>query len=127
MSKVYIAAVYERREEMQGYIPEIVRAGHEVTSPWLTGTNAGKTRSQLALGDLEDVSKADVLLAFTSPYGHLSRSQGRHVELGYAICKGLQIHLIGEREDNIFHHHPTVRLFSSFEEWIRHTETVEFD
>src|ERR1700753_2999599 len=95
--KVYIASLFSRREEMEGYAGIIKNAGHEITARWVYGGEEGLTREQIALLDLEDVDKADAVVSFTHPRGTATMGGGRHVEFGYALAKGKTVILIGER------------------------------
>ncbi|MEM7016617.1 MAG: nucleoside 2-deoxyribosyltransferase [Pseudomonadota bacterium] len=106
--KVYFAARYSRREELNRYRIELQEAGIEVTSHWLTADppvpvsrlTAAHWRV-LAETDRQDIVRADALIAFTeSPAGG---NGGRHVELGIAIGLGKTIIILGEPE-HLFHH-----------------------
>lgn len=115
--KIYIASLFSRREEMEGYAGIIKGAGHEIVARWVYGGEEGLSREQIALLDLEDVDKADVVVSFTHPRGTATMGGGRHVEFGYALAKGKAVVLIGERE-NVFHDHPKVLQFTSLSEWL---------
>ncbi len=117
--KVYIAALFSRKDEMAGYADQMKRYGVDVVARWVYGGEEGLTRPEIALLDLEDVDKADVVVSFTMPHGTMTSGGGRHVEFGYALAKGKQVHLIGERE-NIFHDHPAVKVFPTLETWLEH-------
>jgi len=116
--KVYLAALFSRRAEMEQHADLIKDYGHEVTARWVYGGEEGLTREQIALLDLEDVDRADIVLSFTHPNGTATKGGGRHVEFGYALAKGKQVVLIGDRE-NVFHDHPKVTVFPSLVDWLR--------
>ena len=108
MAKVYLAARYSRRLELQAKIPEIEFAGHTVVSRWVSGSNDGRSESFSAVQDENDIRSADVLILFTEQVGSGDRgSGGRHVEFGIAHALGKQTIVIGHRE-NVFHSLPGV-------------------
>jgi hypothetical protein len=101
--KLYLAARYERREE----IAKIRVEGHEIVSRWLTGSHDSMDSADAAAEDLADVASADALVLFADPPGIFSRG-GRHVEFGYALALGKEIWVVGGPE-NVFQHLPQVR------------------
>lgn len=124
MTKVYLAALYSRRAEMEGYANTLKSKGFEITARWVFGGEEGLTREQIALLDIEDVDKAEIVLSFTHPRGTQTSGGGRHVEFGYAYAKGKQIHIIGEQE-NVFHHLPNVGVYDSIDGWLAHMKFME--
>lgn len=107
---VYLAAKYERREELAGYAVALLADGHDVTSRWLTGSHGPSFRAindderrVAAEEDLEDIDRASAMVAFTGSGGR----GGRHVETGYALAQGMTILLVGAPE-NVFHYLPSV-------------------
>ncbi len=109
MTGVYLAGRYDRREELQGYAARLSQLGFLVTSQWLTGhacADGECTPDEMRLfarEDLWDIDRAKVFIAFTEDPGSASyQSGGRHVELGYAMASGLDVVIIGPRE-NVFH------------------------
>jgi len=121
--KIYLAAAFSRRAEMEGCADIIKEAGHEVTARWVYGGETGLNREQIALLDLEDVDKADTVVSFTYARGTLHTGGGRHVEFGYGLAKGKRLAVIGERE-HVFHHHPSVETFNNLAEWLTHVEII---
>lgn len=113
--KVYLAASYSRRQEMVHHAAAVLReAGLEVTSRWIDGSHelddsaTVEDRARLAMEDLEDVVRADVVLSFTDgPQSAGKGRGGRHVELGIALALGKRVLLIGPPE-NVFHYLPQV-------------------
>jgi hypothetical protein len=53
-----------------------------------------------------------VFILYNPSKYHNSGTGGRHVELGYAICRVMRIFYIGEKE-NIFHFLPMMQLLCS--------------
>lgn len=119
--KVYIAAPYPMRDAAITLMQRLETQGVEVTSRWL---KAPDTLSDAhAQKDLQDVARADVLLAF-NPDGWTDRGTGgRHVELGYALALGKPILLVGERS-NIFHHLSTVKVVDDTEDITKHVKRL---
>jgi hypothetical protein len=129
--KVYLAANFGRREELQGYAAELAAHGITVTSRWLdravnhrrdelieeSATIENHEITQWALEDIGDIAVANVFVQFTGS----GRRGGRHVEFGIALVLArrgkaaalrlsLDMLLVGPRE-NAFHHLPGVMAF----------------
>jgi nucleoside 2-deoxyribosyltransferase len=118
--KIYIAAMYSRREEMDRKANLLKHKGFEITSSWIYSSGEGLSLSDIALVDLADIDRADAIVSFTNEIGTITG--GRHVEFGYGLAKGKRLILIGGRE-NIFHYHPSVEQYSTLDAWLeRETE-----
>jgi nucleoside 2-deoxyribosyltransferase len=115
--KVYLAALFSQRPEMEEVADRLKDAGMEITARWVYGGEEGLTREQIAVLDLEDVDKADVVISFTHPRGTPTSGGGRHVEFGYGLAKGKKLILIGHRE-NVFHDYPGVEVFPTVDAWL---------
>src|SRR5688572_468644 len=101
MDRVYIAAPYPIRDRAIAMM-RVFEAHHlEVTSRWLKAPDT--LSDEHAQKDLQDVARADVLVAVNPVSWESSGTGGRHVELGYALALGKPVLLVGERS-NIFHH-----------------------
>lgn len=120
--KIYLAARYSRRFEMQDYRETLIKAGHEITSRWIEGgheitldpEDPGNIR--FAIEDWSDLIDADLVIHFSDEPDAKTRGRGgRHVELGIALALGKPIILVGRRE-NVFHYLPQIRQFNSFED-----------
>lgn len=105
-AKIYIAGAYEDRKRLQSIRALLQEWGALVTARWLDSVeeradeaDAG-IASRAALGNLEDIARAEVVLQVRSAH---AGSGARHVEIGYALALGLPIVLWGARE-HIFHH-----------------------
>jgi hypothetical protein len=137
----YLAARYSRRLELCGYRTQLESYGIEVTSRWLNGAHqlsdvgmpigdhgeqlveahdvagADLLRCKFAQDDLDDVTTADTLIAFTEvPRASNSRG-GRHVEFGIALGQGKAITLIGPRE-NVFAWLPTIEHHDTWQDYL---------
>ena len=115
--KVYLAALFSRRAEMETYANKIAENGHEITARWVYGGEDGLSRTEIALMDIEDVDRADAIISFTHPRGTMTTGGGRHVEFGYALAKGKKLIVIGAYE-NVFHHMPNVQIYSDLDSWL---------
>lgn len=124
--KIYIAARYNRKEEMKGVAARLRTAGHKVASMWMYETyEANVTLNQvpqeilreIALSDYIELGAADAVLMFSEDPLVGTPRGGRHVEFGIAIGMGKDIYVIGPKE-NIFHYLPLpgINHFESLEE-----------
>ena len=108
--KVYLAAKYGQMMEMRDVRDRLVAAGHEVTSQWIDGkeeSDAGATDATMeaaARMDIEDVLRADVLVAFSQERGTLHTGGGRHVEFGVAVGEGIDVLVVGPKGEHVFHY-----------------------
>ena len=109
--KLYLAASFSRRSELQSYARYLTAQGYEVTSRWLGDEHVKGQTAENALIDEEDVKRCDVLVAFTDEVS-LGRG-GRHVEFGMARALGKELVIIGP-EEHIFHHLPGILIYSGW-------------
>lgn len=134
-ARIYLAARYERREELCRYRDELLARGWVVTARWLDGGHqlsldarddgqalieaqgpkALAHRASFAQEDLDDAIQADILISFTENPATPYRRGGRHVEFGVALAMGALPYIVGPRE-NIFHSLPQVRQFDTWDE-----------
>ena len=131
--KIYLAAAYARREQMQHVAHRLEQAGHHVTSRWINRDSGdaaaidacpipGHYRAaagEIAQADLDDIKACQLLIAFTEtggPHQHLIDTDrtargGRHVELGYALALGKKAATVGPLENifcalpRVYHYH----------------------
>lgn len=124
MIAFYLAGRFARTDELLGIRDVIEALGGEVTSRWIHGDHkiddSGKpdndhtpSPEQLAQEDVEDVKRADVLIAFTEEPRSFASRGGRHVELGIALGLGKRIIVVGPRE-NVFCWLPDVEHYGSW-------------
>lgn len=118
--KVYLAAAYERREEMQGVRDVLEAFGHEVTSRWIDQEASGQTEAagaeqlakdpaayvKFAYKDMEDIRRAETVVSFTGAPGR----GGHHIEYGMAVASNKNLVIVGPRE-NVFHSLPHVEWY----------------
>ena len=116
--KIYLAARYSRRAELNEYAEDLRNVGHIVTSRWLSHDNfrALETKDieteqvstpieaqDIAYADYEDIRDADCLIAFSeAPRAEGGTRGGRHVEFGIAYAMRKAVIVVGPRE-NVFH------------------------
>lgn len=117
--QVYMCSVFNRKEWVDGlrvwleenYPFKVVSRWHQI-SHQDTGEDIDKTgwsrlADKVAREDLEDIDKADVIVCCTEEKVDETTPQawrgGRHVELGYAMGKGMPIVVLGRREATFYH------------------------
>ena len=109
--RVYLAAAYERQEEMRGVRDILAAYGHEVTSTWIDRTEEPpgglgathllddpKAGTEFARIDLMDLDAAEVVVSFTG----MGTRGGRQVDYGFALGRSKYLIGVGPRE-HIFH------------------------
>lgn len=126
--KVYLAAPYRSKDQINVYAAELRKGGITVTSTWLDEPHKPATQmaeltheehQKYAIQDIKDVASADVLVLWTDPTRTIIR-QGRTAELGMVLGlnvvrnKKVPVFVVGLEDENIFHHAPEV---SHFESW----------
>lgn len=128
--RFYLAGRYDRRAELFDAAHFLECFGHRSTARWLTGAHekpeggddALYTPEELAMfaaQDTEDIETSDLLISFTETPDVGYTSGGRMVEFGYALALGLDIAIIGPRE-NVFMQAPTIRQAPTLQEFIAH-------
>ena len=125
--KVYLAAPYSMREEIEIIAFEFERASHTVTSRWVHGGEFNKSGPDAARMDCDDVLAADVLILKTFPRGTMVTGGGRHFEFGLAYGHDKDCIIVGERE-HIFCHLPDIHQVNDWAEaldLVSHWESQE--
>jgi hypothetical protein len=137
----YIAARFDRCNEMNGYAQQLRQSGHIVDCRWLQGLHqihpgAAEIESggfsdtpdgipmiarPFAEDDVQDIKAADGIILFSEPPSTYSKRGGRHVEFGLAMGLGKTLVVIGPRE-NVFHCLPFVYQFTT---WALFMETIQ--
>jgi hypothetical protein len=115
--RVYLAARYSRRTEMQTIGETLTRHGVDVTSRWITGCHEGLPEATCAEDDLADIDRAQGILLFTETPAVGYMSGGRMVGLGYAIGKRKWVWIVGPRE-NVFCHLGHCGVYATISEWM---------
>ena len=136
--RIYLAARFSRRSEMRFHRDLLRSRGYLITSRWLDAhinnaegkdsnlwerdhAQADPFRAICANEDLEDITRADYVIAFTEPpyCDYYPGTGGRHVELGYAIAKHKTIFIVGYRE-NVFHDLPCIHYCANVWSLLEH-------
>jgi nucleoside 2-deoxyribosyltransferase len=127
--KIYLAAPYSRKDDMNVYAQELRDAGFTVTSRWLDENHppsvqmtdlTPKEHRQFARRDIHDVQSADAMVFFTDPTKTILRA-GRHVEFGIILglnCisdKVRSILVVGLEHENLFHYSPYVYHYPTWD------------
>jgi nucleoside 2-deoxyribosyltransferase len=107
--KIYLAASYDQMELMRRWEKVLHEYGHECTARWIHNAeeNEKMTLAAAALMDLDDIDAADCIISYNN--GKSTRG-GRHVEFGYALARGKEMIIVGERE-SVFHHLSNIEVF----------------
>ncbi len=117
--RIYLASRFTRMMEMREYREQLHDDGHVVTSRWLDEQPGEGDKYHpeawpgIALVDVEDVRRADALVAFTELPRTWTRG-GRHVEFGMGLGLGKYLFVIGPIE-NVFHALPGVGVYPDWE------------
>lgn len=123
--KIYLAASYSRRHIMLDWADALRRAGHVVTSRWITGIHEelGWTEATYAAEDIKDLKEAAAVISLTEPAGTPHSRGGRHVEFGLATAWGLICIIVGPPE-NCFHCLPHVWMFDTIDDVIENLDFI---
>lgn len=114
--KVYIAAPYSRKDDMNVYAAELRAAGFTITSSWLDETYppniqtddvSPEENKKFATQDMNDICESDMMIFFTDDTHSIVRG-GRHVEFGLALAYKKEILVVGTEYENVFHYLPEV-------------------
>lgn len=117
--RVYLAAPWIIRDQMEPIAKQLEDHGFELTHKWWTVedlTESQRTSALLAeqaTADFVGVHNADFILVINS-----SKSEGKAVEQGIALAKGIPIYIVGERgamSANVFHYLENYRWHSTVE------------
>lgn len=107
MSVIYLAARFERQDELRAYAAALRASGHTVTSRWLDapGLQLGcGTEASWAALDIEDITRAGLFVLFTD---HEMGRGGKDFETGLALATGCAVRLVGPRV-HVFHWLPSI-------------------
>ena len=117
--KIYLAARYERRDELRPIAHQLSTAGHEVTSGWLwenaEHADPGDAWRIAAEVDILDIDRADTIVLFTEEPDVWFPRGSRHFELGYGFGTGLICITVGPRE-NVFHYLDIIPNYPTWDE-----------
>lgn len=111
--KVYIAARFDRKDEVKELQTQLQAAGHTITGDWTVHESIGahvrkqELARQYAVEDAEAVRSAEIVIVLIEDY----KSTGSHIELGIAIGANVpEIYLVGNTSvEHMFYYHPKVK------------------
>jgi len=121
--RLYLAAAFSRRAELQAYAAQLRQDGHTVTSRWHEGERHQASEEdllgddqtlaiRLASQDWDDLERAELLIAFTDGQQH--RHGARHAEFGLALGLHMVCWVCGPREH--VYHALAARQFATWED-----------
>ena len=102
--RCYVAGPWADKPNVQSIADKLSEVGFEITSRWLgvddvdpEDPNRHQYLQQQAIHDIEDLTRADVLV-----YVNSMKSEGKATELGMALATAKPIIVIGDRSNNVF-------------------------
>ena len=123
--KIYLAANWNRREEMGKIKDRVEEMGHTITARWID--QKFDTDVANAWADMKDLLDAEALFLFNDVGGEYDGSGGKYVELGIALSCGMPIVCIGKQEKNIFLAIPTIQHVSNLKQALDLIVPIEGD
>ena len=134
--RIYLSAAYSHREKMEKYALLLEEQGHSITSKWVHGdhdlvpwkyrqhwtTDIGTPdgvdphAQPIAIQDYDELKEANTLIFFSQKPSNPAPRGSRHVEFGMAYSLGIEILVIGPRE-NLFHTMPEIRHWTTWEQF----------
>lgn len=123
---VYLAGRYSRKNELRECAAELEACDYLVTSSWLKEHYdpnvqlkelTDEDNRKIAEQDVVDIDRAEALVFFAEDQNAQPPRGGRHAEYGYALAKGLQLFVIGAKE-NIFHFLPNVKVYQTWRDFM---------
>lgn len=126
---IYIANIFAERDQMPAIAQKFEDAGHVITHPWWNVENipyvekTSELKKLHATLDANGVLKADLMVLLNT-----GKSEGKAVEQGLAIAKGLPIIAVGtpgEHSKNIFHWLPNYKWVSSVDDALAVVNAIE--
>ena len=127
MSKLYVAASFEQKEQVRQLYDILKSKGHIITADWTTHKEIASLPTleeretlakQYVIEDTNGVANADVFILLLGE----RKSTGAHVELGVALgSKNVkQIILVSDDNDSqLFYRHPKVKHVNNTEELLK--------
>lgn len=118
--RVYIAAPWKHKDDAREASLTFEAAGHTITEKWWNHEDVGpmpysdaskKELSRQALKDICGVADAHRFI-----FMNLAYSEGKCVELGWAISAGIPIVAVGEPGMNAFHYLDVIKWVPTLED-----------
>lgn len=121
--RTYLAASFDRQEEMKKYARQLKELGGEIVSTWLyeevfsASSVPTDLASEYAERDVREVKACDFFIWFTESLpANRVLTGGRHVEAGIAIATNKSIFVIGPYE-NIFTRLSGIAQYNTWDEF----------
>lgn len=112
LPRIYLAAAYDRREEINRIARELSESGFRVVSTWHEPGNDDMPLSAQAERDLSEIEECRYLVHFTG-----GGKGGRIFEAGYALGYGKDLLIVGLRETVFDHMRGDVRQFWTLDDF----------
>lgn len=122
--RLYLAGTMHDPRFLNGTLPRQLRvAGHTIVSRWhepgvwrSEDRQTDALRQRIARDNLANLAESDMLLAVPLAGHHL---RGMHLEMGYALGRGIPVHVLGGHRDvNTMGDHPTVTFHQELPSWL---------
>jgi len=116
VSTLYLAARFERQDEMRVYRDRLELAGHVVTSRWLDepGPAVPEYPAEAAQMCLEDIARSRWFVIFTDR--EMGRG-GKDFETAWALTQCLGVRIVGPRV-HVFHFLPAIVQYDTVDEFL---------
>jgi hypothetical protein len=130
----YFAGSFNRKPELLEYLEQFEADGNHCTSRWLKGEHEvdfQEDRSKLNYGgygfefaqeDVDDITRCELVVFFSSANHESKGRGGRHTEFGIALALGRPLVIIGERECAF---HSMTQDEWSYEDWSAFNKDTE--
>lgn len=120
LRKVFLAADYDRKDEIKGYAHELFKWGWVVVSRWHDVSvpedlDPDHTANQWgwAQQDLADLESATTLILFTGG----KQTPGRNTEFGVGLATSKDLYIVGPRE-SVYHHLGQVWAYETWDKFV---------
>lgn len=111
---VYLAANFERRDEIRGYANELMTLGIGITSRWLwydsNGNRTDENKKVMAAMDISDIHMSDAFILFLQDPNQYS-TEGKSFELGVAYATGVPNIMVIGSPQTVFHHLDEINFY----------------
>jgi nucleoside 2-deoxyribosyltransferase len=134
--KFYLAAAFNRKNEIAEKTKELQALGHVVTSTWpwedskpeatLADIDEESLIRKIAYKDLREIREADAVILFTQEPTEPMLRGGRMHEFGYAHALGKTLIVCGPRE-NIFHYIDKVWVYDNWQSLSSHASLAHLE
>lgn len=121
----YLAARWDRHEEINEYARTLRYLGHIVTSQWhqsanvmdVVDRNPNADKVRYARKNISEINISTDFIAFTEDPDSAFQRGGRHVEYGIALQRSMPITIIGSRE-NAFHWFVGIPVYDNWQQFL---------